>query len=156
MKNIIPDETLQKLAKASIESSFRTYVALTVARHFRSVHYLSSNLICDCVVLNVLLNTDVTPTSADEIITSIRRHNKSLYTTVDNAFFPISDKFEEYAKNILGNEYEKVKSLGMRKTNYIVYVLSLDVKRNTLLDPNEINYLAYGDKAFGEIDYPHY
>lgn len=156
MKTRIPDETLQKLVKASIDSAFRTYVALTVARHFRSIHYLSSTLICDCVVLNVLLNTEITPTSADEIITCTRRHNRSFYTTVDSAYYPISDRFEEYAAKILGDKYEYTKSIGMRNTNYIVYVLSKDVKANSLLDPNEVYFLAYSDKAYGEVDYPHY
>ncbi len=157
MKTIISEKTLLKLADASIKSSFRTHAAVFVSKHFRSMHYLSSKLICDCVILNVLLNDNITPNSANEIITSIRRNNRSFYTTVDNAYFPIESKFEEYAKTVLGENYPEIKALDMRNTNYIVFVISKDLKTNCTVDPNEIYYLAYD---YAEIDgmekFPHY
>ena len=143
MKTVIPEETLFKLAEASLNSAFRAQVAFIVTKRFRSMHYMSSILVCDCVVLNVLLNDNITPTSADEIITCIRRRNKSMYTTIDNAYYPIEDRFDEYAKSLLGEKYEQAKALNMRATNYIVYVLSEEVSRDTSLDPSEVYRLAY-------------
>ena len=156
MKTVIPEETLFKLTEASLNSAFRAQVAFTVTKRFRSMHYMSSALICDCVILNVLLNDSITPTSADEIITCIRRRNKSLYTTVDSAYFPIEDRFDEYAKSLLGDCFEQVKALNMRTTNYIVYVLSEEVSRNKNLDPQEIYRLAYDYAELITIALPHY
>ena len=156
MKTVIPEETIFKLAEASLNSAFRAQVAFTVTKRFRSMHYMSSALICDCVVLNVLLNDNITPTSADEIITCIRRRNKSMYTTIESAYFPIENRFEEYAKSLLGERYEQVKSMDLRTTNYIIYVLSEEISRNKNLDPQEIYRLAYSYSELINIELPHY
>lgn len=156
MKTIIDEDTIFKLAKASVASGCRAQVANVVSKQFRSMHYLSSMLICDCITLNLLLNDKITPTSANEIITCIRRRNKSFYTTVDSAYFPIEDRFEEYAKNILGEEYDAVKALNMRTTNYIIYVISTDLSNNYELYPQEIYSLAYSYQELANIKLPHY
>lgn len=156
MRTIIDEDTIFKLAEASVKSGFRAFVSNVVSMHFRSVHYLSSKLICDCVALNLLLNDKVSPTSADEIVTCIRRRNRSFYTTVDSAYFPIEDRFEEYAKQILGERYDSIKALNMRTTNYIVYVLSTDLFENYELNPQEIYYLAYSYQELSDIKLPHY
>ncbi len=157
MKTVIPEETVLRLAKASVNTCFRTKVAAAVTARFKSMHYMSSKLICDCTVLNILLNDKVTTTSADEIITCIRRSNRSLYTTVESAFFPIRDKFEMYARSVLGQRYERVSKSDMRITNYIVYVLSADLTSKFEFDKDEIYYNAY---TYGEIrnmtEFPHY
>ena len=156
MKTVIDEDTIFKLAKASVTSACRAQIAAVVSQQFRSVHYLSSKLICDCVALNLLLNTDITPTSADEIIMCIRRRNKSFYTTVDSAFFPIENRFEQYARDILGDRYDGTKALNMRNTNYIIYVLSVDLSENYDLQPQEIYYLAYTMEELTRIKLPHY
>ena len=156
MKTIIDENKLFRLAEASVKSVCRAHIASAVSRHFKSMHYLSSRIICDCVTLNILLNDNITPCSADEIITCMRRRNKSLYTTVDSAFFPIEDRFEEHAKVILGNRYAEIKLLNLRNTNYIVFVLSTDLKNNYDLYPEEIYYLAYSYKELTNIKLPHY
>lgn len=156
MKTVIPEETLFKLAEASLNSAFRAHVAFTITQRFRSMHYMSSALICDCVVLNVLLNDCITPTSADKIITCMRRRNKSMYTTIDSAYFPIENRFDEYAKDLLGEKYEQVKALNLRTTNYIVYVLSEEISRNKTLDPNEVYRLAYDYAELINTELPHY
>lgn len=156
MRTRINEDTIFKLAEASVPSACRAQVASVVSKKFRSMHYLSSMLICDCVTLNLLLNDKIAPTSADEIITCIRRRNKSFYTTVDSAYFPIEDRFEEYAKNILGENYNDVKALDMRATNYIVYVISVDMSCNYELHPQEIYYLAYSYQELATIKLPHY
>lgn len=157
MKTVISDETLFKLADASVKSSFRTVVAMAVSRHFRSMHYLSSKLICDCVVLNVLLNNEITPDSADEIITCFHRRNKSFYTTVESAFFSIEDTFDEYATTVLADNFDKSLKLNMRTTNYIVYVISKDIKEHCKCDPSEVYHSAYSYAEILEMDeFPHY
>ncbi|MDE7106955.1 MAG: hypothetical protein K2O39_01385 [Clostridiales bacterium] len=156
MKIRIDEDTIFKLAEASVTSGCRAQVASVVSKQFRSMHYLSSMLICDCVTLNILLNDEITPTSADEIITCIRRRNKSFYTTVDSAYFPIEDRFNEYAKGILGEKYDSVKALNMRATNYIIYVISADMSSNYELYPQEIYYLAYSYQELAKIKLPHY
>ena len=140
MKNTVPDEVLQKIALAARSSTLYAYVADTVSRRFRSVHNMSSVLVSDCVLLNLVLNKDITPTSADKIITSVRRTSRSLYTTVDSAYFPIEDRFTEYAEQILGSDYEKYKD--MRTTNFIVFVMSLDISRTHKINRNEVLTLA--------------
>ncbi|MCH5165234.1 MAG: hypothetical protein J1G01_02405 [Clostridiales bacterium] len=144
MNTEFTEETLFKIAEAAHNSSLWVRAAETVGKHFRSMHYLSSTVICDCVVLNIYFNKNITPFSADKIISTIRRNNKSLYTTVDSAFFPIEDNFDEYAKQVLADTYEQTKALNMRKTNYIVYVISLDLLNNCKIDKREIDVLAYG------------
>lgn len=156
MKTIIDEETIFRLAKASVKSGCRAQIACAVSQHFRSVHYMSSRLICDCVALNLLLNEKITPTSADEIIMCIRRRNKSLYTTVDSAYFPIEDRFEAYAREILGERYDSIKALNMRTINYIVYVISVDMTENFELYPQEIYSLAYSFEELVKIKLPHY
>lgn len=157
MKTIIDEDTIFRLADASLKSECRAQVSNAVSMYFRSMHYLSSKLICDCVVLNLLLNDKITPKSADEIITCIRRRNKSFYTTVDSAYFPIEDRFEEYAKQILGDKYDIVKAMNMRTTNYIVYVISTDMSENYELYPQEIYHLAYSYQELSAIKkLPHY
>lgn len=156
MKTIIDENTIFKLADASVKSICRAYVETVVSRNFKSIQYLSSKLICDCVTLNLLLNDSITPTSADEIITCIRRRNKSFYTTVDSAYFPIEDRFEEYAKQILGERYAEIKSLKMRTANYIIFVISTDLSDNYELYPQEIYHLAYSYKELENIKLPHY
>ena len=156
MNTKIGEDTLFKLAKASLLSECRAQVAYAISRHFKSIQYLSSKLICDCVTLNLLLNDKITPYSADEIITCIRRRNRSFYTTVDSAYFPIKDRFDEYALEILGEKYNETKALNMRTTNYIVYVLSVDLFNNFDIYPQEIYHLAYSYQELSNIKLPHY
>lgn len=140
MKTIVPDSMLRKIALAARSSTAYACVANTVSRRFRSVHNMSSMLVCDCILLNLVLNKEITPTSADAIITSVRRENRSLYTTVDSAYFPVEDRFIEYAKTILGEDYDKYKN--MRTTNFIVYVMSLDIERTHKINRQEAILLA--------------
>ncbi len=156
MRTRIDEDTIFKLAEASVTSMCRAQVANVVSKQFRSMHYLSSMLICDCITLNLLLNDKITPTAADEIITCVRRRNKSFYTTVDSAYFPIEDRFEEYARSVLGEKYDDVKALNMRTTNYIIYVISVDLSDNYELYPQEIYYLAYSYQELANIKLPHY
>lgn len=156
MRTRIEEDIIFKLAEASIKSDCRAQVAGAVSRHFKSMQYLSSKLICDCVTLNLLLNDNITPYSADEIITCIRRRYRSFYTTVDSAYFPIENRFEEYAKEILSEKYGEIKALNMRTTNYIVYVLSTDLFNNYSVYPKEIYYLAYSYQELTTIKLPHY
>ena len=157
MKTRIDEKTIFKLAEASVTSVCRAQIANVVSKQFRSMHYLSSMLIWDCVTLNLLLNDKITPTSADEIITCIRRRNKSFYTTVDSAYFPIEDRFNEYAMRVLRDKYDSVKALNMRTTNYIIYVISLDMFDNYELYPQEIYSLAYSYEELAAIkELPHY
>ncbi|MCH5155521.1 MAG: hypothetical protein J1F69_02855 [Clostridiales bacterium] len=156
MKTTIDENTIFRLAEASVKSSCRAQVASAVSQHFRSMHYLSSKLVCDCVTLNLLLNDKITPTSADEIIMCVRRRNRSFYTTVDSAYFPIEQSFEEYARSILGDDYKIIKALNMRTTNYIIYVISVDLSKNKQLKPQEIYYLAYTYDELANMKLPHY
>lgn len=156
MKTQIDEETIFKLAAASVKSACRAHIAKAVSQHFKSVHYLSGKLICDCIALNLLLNDQVTPHSADEIITCMRRRNKSFYTTVDSAYFPIEDRFEEYAKSVCGENYDEIKALNLRKTNYIIYIISTDLAKNYELYPQEIYYLAYNYIEINNMKLPHY
>lgn len=143
MKTTIPEEVIFRLADASKGTLLYTYAADAVARSFRSMHYVSSELVCNAVILNVTLNKEITPASADSIITILRRRTRSLYTTIDSAFFPIEDRFDEYAASVLGDEYQHIRSLNMRKTNYIVYVISRELVLTRRFDRRELFYKAY-------------
>lgn len=143
MKIDLPDEAVVKLATESIRSIVYARVAHTVAKRFRSAHYLSSKIVCGCTLANLVLNDDIEPHSADKIITCIRREYRSLYTTVDNGYAAVEDKFDEYAREVLGSDYDGIKSLDLRNTNYIIYVLSLDLKRNLEFDKSEVFYSVF-------------
>lgn len=148
MNTVFSEELILKLATALRKSYLHAHAAKTVTERFRSMHYLSSTLICDCIVLNLAMNDNVTPVSANEIITCVRRKNKSLYTTVDSAYFPIKDNFEEYAKTVLGEEYNNIKKLDMRNTNYLVYVMSVDIKNRIDIDRTKV---FYGALSYDEL-----
>lgn len=151
MKSTFSENELTRFINASKDSALRMYAAEKVSRYFRSMHYLSSKLICDSVVLNLYFNQDITPDSADDIIRGLRRNTRSFYTTVESAFFPIENKFDEYAKTVLGSDYDKVRELNMRTTNYIVYVISLDISKTKIINRKEIYLHAYSYKEL----YPH-
>lgn len=156
MKTVIPESEIIKLVKSAENSIMRSLVAEYVSKHFRSVHYLSSNTVCDCIVVNLVLNDVITPYSADEIIMCMRRKNRSLYTTVESAYFPIKDDFNMYAKEVLTDKYDDICTLGMRAVNYIVYVISLDIFNRGITDKNEILLRTYSYDELIEGKIPHY
>ena len=61
----------------------------------------------------------------------------------------IDDRFAEYAKTVLGNDYDATLSLDLRNTEFIVYVISRDVANRCAINKNEIIYatLGYADIA---------
>lgn len=145
----LPDNAIVKLATNSSRSIMYAHVAYAVAVHFRSAQYDSSKLICGAVIANLLLNDDILPHSADHIITCIRREQRSLYTTIDNGYSAVVDKFDKYAREVLANDYDDIKALDLRNANYIVYVLSLDLKRNLEFEKSEVFYSAF---TYDEIE----
>lgn len=155
MKNKVSEADMNKLINSSIGSKLRLQIAQCIAEHFKSAHYLSSRLICDCVMLNLVLNDKITATSADEIITTVHRNNKSFYTTVESAYFPIECAFTEYAKEVLGSEYDDTINQSMRPTNFIVYVFSLDLLRKNL-NYKELILRAYSYREIADNLVPHY
>ncbi|MCM1367353.1 MAG: hypothetical protein NC184_00870 [Roseburia sp.] len=156
MNTAIPESEILRLIDAAQNSITYSVVAEYVGKHFRSAHYMSSRSVCDCIVANLILNDEITPTSADEIITCVRRTRRSLYTTVDSAFFPIKDSFDDYAKTVLLDEYDGISALGMRATNYIVYIISLDIFRRKIIDKSEILLRAYNYDEIINGKVPHY
>lgn len=138
MKKMFDEDDLFRIMRAGRDCVFGAFVADLITRRFRSMHLMSSKLIADCVTANLVLNADITPRSADGIITCVRKQNRSLYTTVNSAYFPIEQRFNEYAKTVLGDNYDNIKKLDIRPTNYIVYVLSLDMKNNCKADSYEV------------------
>ncbi len=155
MNTVISQSDMEMLVKGSKNSVFRTVVADAVSRNFRSMHLLASELICDAVVLNLVLNDTVTPHSADEIVVCLKREHKSFYTTVDSAYRSVDCRFEEYAKTILGENYDIDRAECVRTVNFIVYVLSKDLSREKL-NRDEVYIRAYprADILAGKI--PHY
>lgn len=144
MSLVLPDEAVIKLINGCIGSELYAQAAYIVAAHFRSMHYMSSRLICACTVANLILNDDISPRSADRIVTCARRDNKSLYTTVDNAYKFVETEFCEYAECVLGKaEYSAIKELKLRNANFLVYVLSCDIKRNIKFDKSATLYSAF-------------
>lgn len=139
----VTKDDVTRILSASTESGYRTVVSVTVARRFRSMHYTSSKHICDCVVLNLVFNREITPTSADKFISMLRHDQRALYTNINSAYSSISEEFDEYAKEILKERFDEIKSLKMRPANYIVYIISLELKDNPLLNRAELIKKAY-------------
>lgn len=152
----VTDDDINRIIAGSVGTAFRTAAEALVGMRFRSVHYKSSNLICDCIVANSVLNDKITPHSADGILQCLHRANRAFYSSVDNAYFPIEDKFIEYAKSVLGEDYDKVRALDLRTTCFIAYVLSLDFSRRKGLDHEEILRKAYSYDEFVNGKLPHY
>ena len=155
MKNKVSEADMKRLIDASTGSKFRLQITRCVAERFKSAHYLSSRLIIDCVILNLVLNDKISPDSADEIITTVRRNNKSFYTTVESAFFPIENEFNDYAKDVLGDEFVKIKASMPRPTNFIVDVISLDMSRKNI-NKKEFILQTYSYRELVENKVPHY
>lgn len=155
MNTSISPIDMKKLIKASKNSVIRTAVADAVSKNFRSLHLLASELICDAVVLNLILNDTVTPSSANEIIVCIKREYKSFYTTVDSAYKAVEAKFAEYAKSVLGDGYETAAAESIRNVNFIVYVISTDLSRKNL-SRDEVYIKAYTREEIIDGKIPHY
>lgn len=156
MQNSVPEKDMRRILDASYSTVLRTLVAETVGIRFKSVHYLSSRRITDAVVLNLALNSEITPDSADEIIMTLARADRSLYTTIDSAYASVKDRFEEYAKSVLGDDYNRVIALGMRTANFIVYVISVDMKKDSRINGREVITKAYTYAEITEGKTPHY
>ena len=156
MKNVVSEDDMNRIIDASFDTMLRTLVAEAVGIRFKSVHYLSSRRIVDAVVLNLALNDKIIPSSADEIITTLRRSDKSLYSTVESAFLPIKDKFDMYAQTVLGDNYIEIEKMYMRAINYIVYVISLDLSRDKRINGREVITRAYTYAELIDDKIPHY
>lgn len=156
MNKTISDETLEKLNKAAYSTKFRTFVQSIVSKRYKSVNYLSSDTVCNAVTLNLLLNSEITPHSADPIISHFAKSHKSIYSTVSSAFYPIEERFEQYAKEILGDEYQSVKQMNLSIIEYVVYVISLEVESTSPFSPKEIYFTAYSYQERLEKRFPHY
>ena len=155
MMGTVTNSDINRLIDASYDTVMRTLIAETVGIRFKSVHYMSSRRITDAVMLNFVLNDKITPYSADEIIKMLRHIDKSLYTTVDRAFVPIKDRFDEYAKAVLGDEYGSIENLNMRTINYIVYVISADLSRDRRITGREVINKAYSYAEILDGNIPH-
>ena len=145
----LPDEIIYKIVDGAVRTPLYNSIARTVSERFRSIHYMSSILVAQCVLLNLLFNKEITPHSADRAIATMRRRTKSLYSTIDSSYKWIDDRFAEYAKTVLGNDYDATLSLALRNTEFIVYVISRDVANRCAINKNEIIYatLGYADIA---------
>lgn len=148
MNDNFTEDLLFRLTNSCKSSALYAYVAEAVTKHFKSMHYLSSTLICDCVLANLAFNEQITPQSADEIITCFRRKHKSLYTTVAEVYKYIADDFDDYAQSILCADYNSVRAINMPTANYIVYVISVDIKSNRKFDRREPFINAFGYEYF--------
>ncbi len=155
MKTDIPERDIVKIINASKDSMLRTAVNGVICRNFRSTHYVASKLICDGVVANLVLNDTITPHSADEIVVCINRRRRSFYVTVENAYSSVSERFSEYAKSVLGDDYYDVCNLKLRAANFIIYVISLDLSRKKI-NREEIYLHAYDYSELLSKNLPHY
>ncbi|MCH5351174.1 MAG: hypothetical protein J1F39_04315 [Clostridiales bacterium] len=156
MKNRVSETDMNRILDASYDTVLRTLAAETVGIRFKSVHYLSSKRVVDAVVLNIVLNDTITPSSADEIIRTLRRNEKSLYTTVESAYLSVIDKFDLYAQSVLEEKFEDIKKLNIRPVNYIVYVISSDLKRDKRVNGREVINRAYTYAEILDGNIPHY
>lgn len=155
MKSQIDDEVLLRLAGASSGTALRAHAEHGVSVLFRSMQYVSSRLLADCVTLNLLLNDKVTEYSADEIIRCIKRSNRAFYTTVESAFKPIADRFAAQAKEIV-KDYDALTAKDLRTVNLIVYVISVYVENRCVINRSEIFSKAYSYEELQNIELPHY
>lgn len=144
MNVLVSLKEADSLIAATYGTALRIVASETVGRRFKSVHYKSSRLICDCVCLNILLNRNgITPDSADKILTYVRKTNKAFYSNTESAYKSIRDEFDMYARGVLQANYAETISLDMRITNFIVYVISLDISRRYEFNFDEIFMKAY-------------
>lgn len=143
----LPDDVVYKIADGAVRTTLYQAIARKVSERFRSIHYMSSTLVTQCVLLNLLFNDEILPHSASRVLTIMRRRTKSLYSTVDSSYKCIEVKFAEYAKTVLGDEYDYICSLDLRSAEFIVYVISRDIASGPRIDRKEALYaaLCYAD-----------
>ncbi len=154
MRDIELIEDMKAIAEKSVGTVFRDAVSRCVGEHFRSDHYSFTRLITDAVVLNVVLNDEITPHSADKIVSYIRSQNRAFYTAVERAYFSVKDEFEKYAAAVLENA-STPESSGLRPTLFIVYVISLDIAKNAHPDRQEVFLRAFSYERLISGDLPH-
>ncbi len=148
------DEDIARIAEASKETVLRTVVYQKVAQNFKSSHYVSSKILCDCIVLNIILNRTVTPSSSDKIITSVKRIHASLFSSINSAYKTVEDKFDVYARCVLADDYNKIISLKLNTVSFLVYVISFDIIKNCKINRGEVLHRAYTYEEFMEEKVP--
>ena len=60
----------------------------------------------------------------------------------------IADDFDDYAQSVLCADYNSVRAINMPTANYIVYVISVDIKSNRKFDRREPFISAFGYEYF--------
>ena len=85
---------------------------------------------------------NIEPSSVDKFVTCVYRRTRSMYVTVNSAYIPVEDRFIEYAKSVL-HDYESVRALGLRPTNFIVYVIAYELSKNSDINRMELFYKTY-------------
>ena len=135
-------EAISNIIDNSENTLFRAIVNNAVMKRFRSEHLLSSKLISDSIVATLAFTENIEPSSVDKFVTCVYRRTRSMYVTVNSAYIPVEDRFIEYAKSVL-HDYESVRALGLRPTNFIVYVIAYDLSKNSDINRMELFYKTY-------------
>lgn len=147
---------LTTLLEVSIGTKLYHNVNMLVSKHYRSMNLVASELVAQGVLLNLLLNSRVSPNSADEIFTFLRSLHKSFRTTIENAFLPVERDFYDYAKTVLNDKYNAALSYGMDKPQFIVYVLSYDLATKCKINRAEILSMAKSYDELKDLTFPYY
>lgn len=133
----IKPEMLTRLLDATEGTLFRLHAETTVGLFFKSTRYRTSKRLVDGIVLNMLLNDEITPKSGDEILTYIQSKTRSFYKSVEHDYKSIEDRFLYYAATIVDN-LDEILALNMRPVNFVVYILSKDISKRVKLDRDEV------------------
>lgn len=153
MKYKVAPEILSRLLDATEGSLFRLHVETSVGLFFKSTRYLTSRRLVDGIVLNLLLNDDITPNSGDEVLTFVQSKTRSFYLSVEHEYMLIKEKFLEYAATVVDN-LNDILDLNMRAVNFIVYILSKDISQKVSLDRDEIYLRAFSYRELFENKLP--
>ncbi len=130
-------EIMLRLADASEGTMFRLKIESEVGRHFKSTRYVTVKRLVDGIVLNLMLNEQITPQSANEALACVQSRTRSFYLSVERDYYILKDDFLKYAATVVDN-LDEILALDMRAVNFVTYILSLDISRRHKLNREEV------------------
>lgn len=150
MNYTISPEIMSRLIDASQGTLFRLQIENDVGRRFKSTRYVTIKRLVDGIVLNLLLNDKITPTSANEALSCVQSHSRSFYLSVEHEYSLIKDKFLKYAADVVDN-LDEILALDLRTVNFVVYVLTLDISKRYKFNREEVFMRAFSYEELYDI-----
>ncbi len=145
------EENIKMLLTAAPKSVFGRIAAEKIGVRFRSMHYKSSKLVFNGVILTLTLFKEQSIEATDKVVAYLHRSASGIYVNISSAYLGVKQDFDEYARTVIGSECDLLSRDAMRHAKYVIYVLACDLKND--FDTNKDELFR---RAFSYSDYLKY